>query len=681
MQYDLLSVLNPTQREAVTTLEGPLLILAGAGSGKTRVITYRIAYMLQKGIPQQAILALTFTNKAASEMQDRLKALTKRKLQNLVVSTFHAFGVMILRKNISLLGYRENFSIYDTSDQLALIKETCRELKLDPESVELGKALRVFSAIKTGRTSWDASNEQFKPLYQEYLSHLKAYNAVDFDDLIHLPIEIFTRYPEILEEYRKRFRYILVDEFQDTSMQQYDLLKLLADGSRNVCVVGDDDQSIYSWRGANYKNIERFEQDYPERKEIKLEQNYRSTNTILEAANRVIANNQNRKHKNLWSRMDGGAPIEVFYPENEREEGKFIARKIKSLLFTDRITYEDVGILVRTNSLLRDLEEAFLSENIPYRISGGDSFYQRKEIKDILAYLRLMVNPDDDVSFLRIINTPRRGIGRKTLELLGEAAKNHGCSLYSLVTLMLQSRDTPLPGRVREDLASFLALLETYREKASHPRQLAQTVQTLIAELDYWGYLVQEYQKNDQIAKWKYHNLEILLQSIEDWEKDPENPSPGLYSYLNRISLLTRDDIEDDTGKGKVNLMTIHAAKGLEFRVVFLAGVEEGILPHARSLEENEANLSEERRLFYVALTRAKEKIYITSCKKRRLLRDIQEMNPSPFLEEIPKNLLVLHPEEAPLTQEEARSALSSLKRRFATSTPPHQTMTSSLKR
>lgn len=670
MQQDLLSVLNPPQREAVTTLEGPLLILAGAGSGKTRVITYRIAYMLQKGIPQQAILALTFTNKAASEMQERLKTLTQRKLSNLVVSTFHAFGVMILRKHITLLGYRENFSIYDTSDQMALIKETVRELKLDPESVEVGKALRLFSAIKTGRTSWDASNERFKPLYQEYLHHLKAYNAVDFDDLILLPIEIFTRYLEVLEEYRKRFRYILVDEFQDTSMQQYDLLKLLADGSRNVCVVGDDDQSIYSWRGANYRNIERFEQDYPERKEIKLEQNYRSTNTILEAANRVIANNQNRKHKNLWSSVNGGTPIELFYPENEREEGKFIARRIKSLLFADRITYEDIGILVRTNSLLRDLEEAFLSENIPYRISGGDSFYQRKEIKDILAYLRLMVNPDDDVSFLRIINTPRRGIGRKTLELLGESAKNNGCSLYSIVTLLLQSRDTPLSGKVREDLASFLTLLENYREKALHPRQLAQTVQALVAELDYWGYLVQEYQKNDQIAKWKYHNLEILIQSIEDWEKDPENLSPGLYSYLNRISLLTRDDIEEDTEKGKVNLMTIHAAKGLEFRVVFLAGVEEGILPHARSLEENEANLAEERRLFYVALTRAKEKIYITSCRNRRILRDVQEMNPSPFLEEIPKDLLVLHPEETPLTQEEARSALSSLKRRFADREP-----------
>ncbi len=665
MHQELLSTLNPPQQEAVTTIEGPLLLLAGAGSGKTRVITYRIAYMLQKGIPQQAILAMTFTNKAAREMQDRLKALTQRKLSNLVVSTFHAFGVMVLRKNISLLGYRENFSIYDTVDQMGLIKETARELKLDPETVELGKALRLFSAIKTGRASWDGTNEQFKPLYEEYLSHLKAYNAVDFDDLILLPIELFTRYPEVLIEYRKRFQYILVDEFQDTSMQQYDLLKLLADGSRNVCVVGDDDQSIYSWRGANYRNIERFEQDYPERKEIKLEQNYRSTNKILEAANRVIANNRNRKPKNLWSGVDGGKPIEVFYPENEREEGKFIARTIKSLLFTDRITYEDMGILVRTNNLLRDLEEAFLSENIPYRISGGDSFYQRKEIKDILAYLRLMANPDDDVSFLRIINTPRRGIGRKTLELLGQAAQKHGCSLYSIVTLMLSSRDAPLSGKMKEDLASFLALIETYRERAHIPRQLAQTVQALISELDYWGYLVQEYQKNDQIAKWKYHNLEILLQSIGDWEKDPENLSTGLYSYLNRISLLTRDDIEDDTERGKVNLMTIHAAKGLEFRIVFLAGVEDGILPHARSLEENEGNLEEERRLFYVALTRAKEKLFITSCKTRRILRDVQDMSPSPFLEEIPPDLLLLHPEEAPLTREEARDALASLKQRF----------------
>ncbi|MBP7494262.1 MAG: UvrD-helicase domain-containing protein [Spirochaetales bacterium] len=665
MKSELLASLNPPQQEAVTTLEGPLLILAGAGSGKTRVITYRIAYMLQKGIPQHAILALTFTNKAAREMQDRLKTLTQRKLSNLTVSTFHAFGVQILKKTIALLGYRDHFSIYDTADQVSLIKETARELKLNPETLEITKLLHLFSAIKTGRAEWNDANNGFRLLYQEYLSHLKAYNAVDFDDLIVLPIQIFHQFPEVREEFRNRFRYILVDEFQDTSMNQYDLMKLLADGSRNICVVGDDDQSIYSWRGANYRNIERFEQDYPERKEIKLEQNYRSTNTILAAANGVIAHNKNRKTKALWSGTNGGTPVAIHYPEDERAEGQFIATTIKSLLFKEKITYEDVGVLVRTNSLLRSLEEAFLAENIPYRISGGESFYQRKEIKDILSYLRLMANPDDDVSLLRIINTPRRGIGRRTLEFLSEGAKHRSCSLYSFITLLIHSQDSPLSGKMRQDLEDFVRLIETQRENALKPKGLASVLQSLVSEIDYWGFLVTEFQKNDKIAKWKYRNIELLIKSIEDWEQDPENLSPGLYTYLNRISLLTRDDIEDDREKGKVNLMTIHSAKGLEFQVVFLAGVEDGILPHARSLEENEENLEEERRLFYVALTRAREKLYITSCKKRRILRDVQDMIPSPFLLEIPQELLVVQEEEPNLSEERVRDAFASLKHRF----------------
>ncbi|MFQ3619467.1 MAG: UvrD-helicase domain-containing protein [Spirochaetales bacterium] len=666
MQLDLLASLNPPQREAVTTLEGPLLILAGAGSGKTRVITYRIAYMLQKGIPQHSILAMTFTNKAAREMQDRLKALTQKKLSQLMVSTFHAFGAFLLRKKISVLGYRENFSIYDTTDQIALLKETARELKMDIESLGISKVLQLFSHIKSGLKEWDSTLQQYRPLYEEYLSHMKAYNAVDFDDLIQLPIVIFSQHPEILQEYQQRFRYILVDEFQDTSMKQYELMKLLADGSRNLCVVGDDDQSIYSWRGANYRNLERFEQDYPERKEIKLEQNYRSTSTILKAANFVISNNQNRKSKNLWSPIEGGKPIELFFPNNEEEEGTFIARTIKTLLFSENLKYEDMGVLVRTNSLLRNLEEAFLTENIPYRISGGDSFYQRKEIKDLLAYLRLMANPDDDVSFLRIINTPRRGIGRRTLELLGKGAEEYSCSLYSYTSLILHREESPVSAKTKEELRSFIELLSKYKEQALKPRNLASTVNKLIQEIDYWGYLVQEFQKNDQIAKWKYRNLEYLVQSIERWEQDPDTLSAGLFSYLYRVTLLTRDDIEEEAEKGKVNLMTIHAAKGLEFRVVFLAGVEEGIIPHARSLEEKEENIEEERRLFYVALTRAKEKLYLTSCKQRRVLRELQEMSPSPFLEEIPKNLLQVHTESPPLTEQEVKNAFAKLKERLA---------------
>ncbi len=664
-KLDFKTLLNDCQSDAVTTINGPLLIIAGAGSGKTRVITYRMAYMLQEGIAQSSILALTFTNKAAREMEERVKDLTKRKLTNLTVSTFHAFGVQVLRKNIQRLGYRENFSIYDQTDQISLIKETARSLRLSPESLELSKLTGLFSAVKTGRTTWDEMNDMFRPLYEEYQSHLKVYNAVDFDDLIMLPIRILRTHPDVLEEYRARFRYLMVDEFQDTSMNQYEFMKLIADGSRNVCVVGDDDQSIYSWRGANYENLVRFERDFPELKEIKLEQNYRSTDTILAAANGVISHNKNRKTKELWTGSSGGRPIEVFYPEDERKEGEFIASMIKTLQFKERLRYHDVGVLVRTNSLTRSLEEAFLAENIPYKVSGGESFFQRQEIKDVVAYLRIMANPDDDVSVLRVINTPRRGIGKKTIELITETAKQRNCSFYSAMSAIVHSEDAPAGEKVRTELASFLALIEEHRATALKPKKIAEAVKALVAAVDYWGYLVVEHQKNDKVAKWKFKNIELFTNSIEEWEKDPENLSPGLYNYLNRISLITRDDLEDENDKGKVNLMTIHSAKGLEFEVVFLAGVEDHIIPHARSLEESEESMEEERRLFYVAITRAKQKLYITACRKRKVLRETVDTSPSPFLEEIPKELIVYHEEEQ-VSQEQAVDFFADLKRKLA---------------
>ena len=665
-KLDFKALLNDFQSDAVTTINGPLLIIAGAGSGKTRVITYRMAYMLQEGIPQSSILALTFTNKAAREMEERVKDLTKRKLTNLTVSTFHAFGVQVLRKTIHKLGYRENFSIYDQTDQISLIKETARSLRMSPEALEMTKLIGLFSSIKTGRKTWDEMNDMFRPLYEEYQSHLKVYNAVDFDDLIMLPIRILKTNPDVLEEYRTRFRYLMVDEFQDTSMNQYEFMKLIADGSRNVCVVGDDDQSIYSWRGANYENLVRFERDFSELREIKLEQNYRSTDTILAAANGLISHNKNRKTKELWTGSSGGKPIEVFYPEDERREGEFIASMIKTLQFKERLKYHDVGVLVRTNNLTRALEEAFLAENIPYKVSGGESFFQRQEIKDVIAYLRIMANPDDDVSILRVINTPRRGIGKKTIELITETAKTRNCSFYSAMSAIVHAEDAPAGEKIKTELASFMALVEEHRATALKPKKIAEAVKALVAAIDYWGYLVVEYQKNDKVAKWKYKNIELFTNSIEDWEKDPENLNPGLYNYLNRISLITRDDLEDENDKGKVNLMTIHSAKGLEFEVTFLAGVEDHLIPHARSLDENEENLEEERRLFYVAITRAKQKLYITACRQRKVLRETVESSPSPFLEEIPKELIVYHEEEAPITQEQAVDFFAGLKQKLA---------------
>jgi DNA helicase-2/ATP-dependent DNA helicase PcrA len=666
MKSDFTGLLNDHQIQAVTSIQGPLLIIAGAGSGKTRVITHRMAYMLQEGIPQSSILALTFTNKAAREMEDRVKSLTRRKLTNLTVSTFHAFGVRVLRHSIHRLGFRENFSIYDQGDQISLIKETARELRLAPESLELSKIVSLFSAVKTGRKTWDGMNDGFRPLYEEYQSHLKVYNAVDFDDLITLPIHILRTFPAVLEEYRARYKYIMVDEFQDTSMNQYEFMKFLADGSRNICVVGDDDQSIYSWRGANYENLLRFERDFPELVEIKLEQNYRSTGTILAAANGVISHNKNRKVKELWTGSAGGRPIEVFFPEDERKEGEFIASMIKSLAFKERIKYHDMGILVRTNSLSRTLEEALLGENIPYRVSGGESFFQRKEIKDIIAYLRIMANPDDDVSILRVINTPRRGLGRKTIEQITETAKNRSCSFYSAMTVLVHAADSPLGEKTKTEISAFLALIEEHRSLALKPKRIAEAVRSLVNTVDYWGYLVVEFQKNDKVAKWKYKNIEVFANSIEEWEKDSENFNPGLYNYLNRISLITRDDIEEDDDTGKINLMTIHSAKGLEYDVVFLAGVENGIIPHARSLGESEENIEEERRLFYVAITRARLKLYITACRMRKVMRENLEASPSPFLEEIPKDLIVYHEDEGPVPEEEAKDFFASLKQKLS---------------
>ena len=636
---DLEHKLNPQQCLTARETEGAFLVIAGAGSGKTRTITYRIANMLDKGIPQSAILALTFTNKAAREMADRVKELVGRKLPMLTVSTFHAFGVRVLRESISHLGYKENFSIYDQADKMALIKETARSLKIDPAELNLYDLANLFSDIKTGRARWDADSSQYSPIYDEYNELLKLYNAVDFDDLIVLPIKLFKEKPEVLEKYRKRYRYIMVDEFQDTSKIQYDLVYLLAKESRNICVVGDDDQSIYSWRGANYENIVQFEKDFPEVKEIKLEQNYRSTGTILDAANSIISHNTKRKKKNLWSKSGEGNPIELSYPDNEIKEAQFIAETITLLRMQDDLSYGDFGILVRTNSLTTAIEDALLMNGIPYAVSGGQSFFQRKEIKDIIAYLRVITNPDDDISLLRIINTPRRGIGKKALEQITELGKKEKCSVFAAMQKLDKYED-------------FVNMITAYKGKFLSGKNLAATLNALVDEIHYWDHLITEYQKNEKEAKWKYKNILTFISLLDRWEQENEEEE-SIYSYLNKITLITRDDDQDTEG-GKVGLMTIHAAKGLEFKVVFLAGCEDAIIPHARALEEDPANIEEERRLFYVAVTRAMDKLYITSCRMRHHLRDCVTCIPSRFLEEIPAELIQNGEEEKEETPEEA---------------------------
>lgn len=654
--------LNPEQYRAVTTINGPILIIAGAGSGKTRVITYRIANMLEKGIPQSQILALTFTNKAAKEMEDRIKSLTGRKLQNLTVSTFHAFGVRILRQDIDKLGYRPNFSIYDETDRKSLIKETGRELQFTADAMDLFKIGALFSDVKTGRKGWQSDNDMYRQLYEGYQEGLKLYNSVDFDDLITLPIKLFKEHPEVLEQYKNRYKYIMVDEFQDTSHQQYELMRLIAD--KNVAVVGDDDQSIYSWRGADYQNIVNFEKDFPDVQEIRLEQNYRSTGTILAAANGVIKHNTNRKDKELWSGNGNGKPIEIYMPENEAAEADFIAETIQGICAEEKRNYDDFGVLMRANTQSRAIEEAFLESNIPYTMSGGISFFERKEIKDIISYLRVISNHDDDINLLRIINTPRRGLGRTTIEAVNKVSDTMGFSLWEGIKAIIESsaEECPVSEKTRADLGAFISLIESYKTMLSG-KGLSKKVRALVDEIAYFDYLISENPKREKAARFKYMNIESLIKSMEQWENNPEHEDTSLFAYLNRITLLSRDDLDDgEQDKGKVNLMTVHASKGLEFPVVFIAGAEEGLMPHARAVEEGgEQAIEEERRLFYVAVTRARDRLFISSCLKRRKMTATVECAPSRFLEEIPESLVEYHEPSKEVSDEQAHELLQNM--------------------
>lgn len=661
---DITHELNPEQLKAVTKIDGAVLIIAGAGSGKTRVITFRIANMLNSGIPQSQILALTFTNKAAREMETRIKEMTARKLQNLSISTFHAFGVKLLRKYIHLLGWRENFSIYDETDKGQLIKDCGRELKFSDDNLNIYELSTLFSQIKGGVKDWDKTTISYKTIFDEYQNNLKLYNAVDFDDLILLPIKLFQTQPEVLNEIKQQYKYIMVDEFQDTSLQQYYFLKKIAD--KNICVVGDDDQSIYSWRGANYENIKMFETDFPNCIEIKLEQNYRSTETILAAANGVISHNKMRKEKSLWSSNGSGKPIEIYIPVDDKEEAHFIADKILVERQELNLKYSDFGILVRTNHLIRTLEEALLNANIPYHISGGSSFFDRKEIKDVISYLRIFANPDDDINLLRIINTPRRGIGKRSIEIISELANKEKCTLYFAIKKLILSSGELEAEKKYNELKLFFEFINEQRKIFLSGKGIAKKVRKLMDEIKYFDYLLQEYSKNEKVARVKFMNIERLIQSIDEWENNPDTLDANLFTYLNRITLLSRDDGEEPD-KGEVQILTIHAAKGLEFPVVFIAGVEDHIIPHARSVEENGGNVEEERRLFYVALTRAQQKLFLTSCQHRRHLKDIIECSPSSFIQEIPSELVTYHEPVIQTSQEQIADMFAKIRQKFNT--------------
>ncbi|MCK5155662.1 MAG: UvrD-helicase domain-containing protein [Spirochaetales bacterium] len=668
MALQLQKELNPEQADAAATISGPVLIIAGAGSGKTRMITYRIAYMLEQGISQSEILALTFTNKAASEMAERIRLVTGKPMNKLTASTFHSFGLSVLKRNGSYLGYSKGFSVYDQSDKMGMLKSSLVELRIDPKSEDLYALSELISSIKTGRLQFSADTSEYKPLFKEYNSHLKLYNAVDFDDLIMQPIALFQQFPEILELYRKKYKYILVDEFQDTSIQQYQLVKMLSCNHRNLCVVGDDDQSIYSWRGADFRNITNFEKDYPECREIKLEQNYRSTGTIIQAANTLIKNNKNRKKKRLWTGDEKSGIIALSHPEDESEEAEFIADKIKEVMIKHRLRYDNFGVLLRTNNLLTAIEHAFLSSNIPYKVSGGQSFFQRKEIKDIIAYLRIMANLDDEMSLLRIINTPKRGIGKTTLQFFRKLSDQKNCSLFSAITASVHAADTGIRESIRRNSSELIDFINSYREQLFSRKKLSTVLTSMLTDISYKNHIISEHPDNDQLAQWKMKNVDLFISILDRWERNPDKKGDSLYDFLGSISLVGKT--EPDQEAGKVNLMTVHASKGLEFHTVFLAGVEDHIIPHKRSLEENPDNIEEERRLFYVAITRAKNNLYMTSCRTRKYMREVIETIPSRFLEELPSDLIEQPGEDTVADVESAANYFDQMRQRLKAGVP-----------
>ncbi|MBQ0072095.1 MAG: UvrD-helicase domain-containing protein [Spirochaetales bacterium] len=629
-KLDLNALLNPEQAAAASQIYGPELIIAGAGSGKTRMITYRIAYMLEQGIDESEILALTFTNKAAKEMSDRVREVTGRKLEKLTTTTFHSFGLGLLKQYIQYLGYRNDFTLYDDNDNTSLIKNCILACGYQLPDYNVYSLKGYLSNYKTGRDNPPEKGTAVRNIYDEWLLTQKAYNVVDFDDLILLPTVLFEKRPDILERVQMRYKYIMVDEFQDTSLLQYKFVSEIAKKYRNIAVVGDDDQSIYSWRGANYKNIVMFETDFPERKEFKLERNYRSSGNILTAANNVIVHNQERKEKKLWTESDDGAQISIRRHNNGEREASWIAVEIRKEMREHHYNYSDFGVLVRTNTLITGIETTFMEMQLPVKISGGSSFFDRKEVRDILCYLKVLINKGDDNSLLRIINTPRRGIGRVTVEKLRKYADNNNLTLWESIEKLSASPDfTP---RTQEALKEFIKLLYKWQGFVNRPENL---IDMIIRDVHYEAMIREEFPDSDKAVAFKMRGLQYLKERMANFCR--KNPDKGLRDYLHSVAILG-DEKEDDASK--VNLMTMHASKGLEFKVVYLAGIEDNIIPSARALEENPLNIDEERRLFYVAITRAREKLVINYCDTRTDHEGKEKLVlPSRFLEEIPKEL------------------------------------------
>ncbi|AWC27282.1 DNA helicase PcrA [Bacillus cytotoxicus] len=639
----LLNGLNPEQQKAVQTTEGPLLLMAGAGSGKTRVLTHRIAYLLgEKGVAPWNILAITFTNKAAREMRERIDTLVGPEAEDIWISTFHSMCVRILRRDIDRIGINRNFTILDASDQLTVVKKIMKERNIDPKKFDPRSILARISNAKNELLSAEKYAKQISiadpfeklssDVYTEYQKRLLKNNSLDFDDLIMTTIHLFERVPEVLEFYQRKFQYIHVDEYQDTNRAQYMLVNKLAARFKNLCVVGDSDQSIYRWRGADISNILSFEKDYENAKVILLEQNYRSTKNILNAANAVIENNINRKPKKLWTENQIGSKISYYRAATEKDEAYFVAKKIRDEVQMGNRKYTDFAVLYRTNAQSRMVEEIFLKSNIPYKIVGGIKFYDRKEIKDILAYLRLIANPDDEISFARIINVPKRGIGATSIDKIINYGVQNG---ISLTTVLDEIEHVGVSAKVTKAVKEFAGLLHNWVNMQEY-LSVTELVEEVIEKTGYRDML-----KNERTleSEGRLENLDEFLSVTQTFESQSEDKS--LVAFLTDLALVADIDRvdEDPTAGEEVILMTMHSAKGLEFPVVFIIGLEEGVFPHTRSLME-EDEMQEERRLAYVGITRAEEELYLSNAQMRTLFGRTNMNAASRFISEIPTELI-----------------------------------------
>jgi DNA helicase-2/ATP-dependent DNA helicase PcrA len=652
---DFLSKLNPEQREAVLHREGPLLILAGAGSGKTRVITFRIAYLIGDGHAEPGqVLAVTFTNKAADEMRERVEALIGSDCNGIWLSTFHALCARLLRREAPKIGLSRDFVIYDSSDQAAVVKQVMRELNIDDKFLPPRLALSIISQARNRmqgpealRGTHNLREEQTARVFEKYVAALRDANALDFDDLLLKTVELFESSEQVREFYARKFRYVMIDEYQDTNRPQYLLIRRLAEVHRTLAVVGDPDQSIYKWRGADLRNILDFEQDFPEARIVRLEQNYRSTQVILDAATAVITQNLNRKDKRLWTDRKGGAPLVYFRGNDDIEEADFIVRTITQTRAADVDSL--MAVLYRINAQSRVIEDSLMRERIPYKIVGGVRFYERKEIKDALAFLKLVINPHDDVSLRRVINVPARGIGKGLMdslqaidpnEVLADAPPLLAAGLQEISSarslwakLVYAVDETRLPARAVASLRVFRDLIANLAEVARHDSVSI----TLGKVLDQTGYLKYLRDENSEEANERVENLMELVSAAREYETREAEPSLG--GFVDRLSLLSEADEESGTRSARVWLMTMHAAKGLEFPVVVIAGLEEGLFPHSRASADQD-DIEEERRLCYVGMTRAQSRLILTGAARRRVFGEYQATEPSRFLDEIPAHLM-----------------------------------------